>query len=774
MPKFQHIRWNYPQNEGSGFTLIPRSTVVNQNSDQYFLELATRLKNFDVMINHDLPYLLRGCLKERLRKAQQLQMKVMHKYMNDMKHISTLLHNNRNDLLNQKLRNELKLELNSFVNELSQYLQDLEPKARFIDHLKRQYFEYFNVAEQELDLADSVLLLENALINNNRHVRILCSNDVLNNAKQSKLNKLRNEILKERKTNRNLQLIYADFSYCPFDLHDMIILPFNKKINEKMLREPSRKARISPSSTQKKDDFINILLIGESGVGKSTFINAFANYLTFNTLEQAKSNKPTVLIPVSFLITTGDNFQEHKITFGKFDSTTTEDFNHPGQSVTQRCRSYVFALNHIIGKKVRIIDTPGFGDTRGLDQDDINIQHILECTRDLTHLDAICFLLKPNATRLHTSFRTCLTQLFDLLGPNASQNILFCFTNARSTFYTSGDTAPLLRSMLDSLSIRDIPFKKANTFFFDSESSRYLIALHNGIRFNGQENEEYFMSWSKSVDESNRLLNYVCKELHPYSLHNGWQSVKHAQFEIVRLIRPILEAMRNILRNFILWDMDSPNKSIVLWPQPVPRSSKLCTSCQRHPIQAGNFWIMPDNIHEYQNRCLVCSCHKNQHIAVDYKLKYKVFHHASNYEQNQMNDLINRMNFASIDFAYFLINVARSTTEDPFLVGLLGIIEEEKQICVQKKSNHLNSALVKELDELIVSHKEQMKKIQSNPPEDNLEAIYERINTVCTYPMIREQIAVIRENKNKHRDKHYEVQVSEKSARGNIYLSTPC
>ncbi|CAF4621303.1 unnamed protein product, partial [Rotaria magnacalcarata] len=59
-----------------------------------------------------------------------------------------------------------------------------------------------------------------------------------------------------------------------------------------------------------------------------------------------------------------------------------------------------------------------------------------------------------------------------------------------------------------------------------------------------------------------------------------------------------------------------------------------------------------------------------------------------------------------------------------------------------------------------------MKKIQSNPPEDNLDAIYERINTVCTYPMIREQIAVTRENKNKQKDKHHEVQVSEKSTRG--------
>ncbi|CAG8821274.1 30289_t:CDS:1, partial [Racocetra persica] len=36
---------------------------------------------------------------------------------------------------------------------------------------------------------------------------------------------------------------------------------------------------------------INILLLGETGVGKSTFINAFANYLKFNSLEDAISDE---------------------------------------------------------------------------------------------------------------------------------------------------------------------------------------------------------------------------------------------------------------------------------------------------------------------------------------------------------------------------------------------------------------------------------------------------------------------------------------------------
>jgi hypothetical protein len=146
---------------------------------------------------------------------------------------------------------------------------------------------------------------------------------------------------------------------------------------------------LSPSlvtaSSRSENNIINILLLGESGVGKSTFINSFINYLTYKTLNEAESNKPVVLMPVSFLMTTADDFKEHMIELSVSDKTKNEDFRHPGQSVTQRCKSYVFNLAQINGKKLRIIDTPDFGDTRGLDQDDTNMQHILEYINNLTH-----------------------------------------------------------------------------------------------------------------------------------------------------------------------------------------------------------------------------------------------------------------------------------------------------------------------------------------------------------------------------------------------------
>jgi GTPase SAR1 family protein len=549
-----------------------------------------------------------------------------------------------------------------------------------------------------------------------------------------------------------------------------MILPVRRNTNPQSLSLPLTERQTASLSSLPNNDVINILLLGESGVGKSTFINAFVNYLTFNTLKQAQSNKPIVLIPVSFLITTGDSFEERIIEFGDSDTFYNEDFDHPGQSVTQHCQSYVFNLDHNDGRKLRIIDTPGFGDTRGLEQDDLNMQHILQYINNLPHLNAVCFLLKPNETRLNIFFQTCITQLFDVLGPNAHQNILFCFTNARSTFYTPGNTAPLLRTMLNSLSIKDIPFNKKNTFCFDNESFRYLVALQNGIQFDDAEKHEYENSWSTSVDESNRLLSYVRTQLNTYPLRHGGQSVKYAQIEIGQMVRPILEAIRNSLRNIILSKTDSSNRFIKLCPQVIQRPSAFCASCKRDPFPLGNFWILPDDAHEFRSKCFTCKCLPDEHISVDYILGYDILDDSSNPEQNKMNDVLNRLYLASIEFAHFLINTARLTKEDPFLIGLMRIIREEKQICAEHQSNHLNLELVEELEKYRARYEEQMKKAQLNEKRRHLEFIDEKIKEVYKYPMVREQMAAI----HKKNAEIQEFEITKNSIPRKTYLSTQC
>ncbi|CAF4716781.1 unnamed protein product, partial [Rotaria sp. Silwood2] len=527
----QHMRNNVK------FHILP--SELNNNLEQYVLDRRTMIINFTRSFPKNLQNFLSGYLEGKLCNAYKECLHMRKKYLLEIEQLSKLLIGVRNgqmeiSVINNALINKEQVTLKNEHNELVHNLNDLEAKANLINDLLNQNFQYCNVVERDVNKYDNEHTIKTKLIEIDHRDRVLCSDDTLNQRNREQFNKLLFYLMQEKKQNPNLRLIYADFSYSSYKLYNMYILSSN---NNKDLsiqksypsfknlqtsvslprREPliqqSVKEDYKPRTLPATDEIINILLLGETSVGKSTFINALANYLAFDSLEQVQLNQPIVLIPVSFIMTTGDNFDERIVKFGDMvNYSNDEDFNHPGQSVTQHCKSYIFDLKHTDEKfrrKIRIIDTPGFGDTRGLDQDNRNMEHILQYINNLTHLNAICFLLKPNETRLNIFFRTCLIQLFSLLGPTARNNIIFCFTNARSTFYTPGNTAPLLKTMLASSSMSDIAFKKENTFCFDNESFRYLVALRNRISFTHEEKHEYEMSWSTSVKESNSLIDYI-------------------------------------------------------------------------------------------------------------------------------------------------------------------------------------------------------------------------------------------------------------------------
>src|SRR6185312_8109127 len=200
-----------------------------------------------------------------------------------------------------------------------------------------------------------------------------------------------------------------------------------------------------PTSENKTSQEINILLLGETGVGKSTFINALVNYLKFEALDNAKNGELDVLIASKFIVM-DKNYEMKSIKIGNNDPNELTDGK--GTSSTQRCTDYEFMMGNAL---VRLIDTPGIGDTRGLDKDKENFENILKYIARYKHLNGICILLKPNSARLTVVFRFCIQELLSHLHRSAKDNIVFCFTNSRTTFYRPGETFVPLREQLDEL-----------------------------------------------------------------------------------------------------------------------------------------------------------------------------------------------------------------------------------------------------------------------------------------------------------------------------------
>jgi len=198
----------------------------------------------------------------------------------------------------------------------------------------------------------------------------------------------------------------------------------------------------SSESVEEPKKELNILILGETGVGKSTWINGFANYLYFDSMHEAMESEDQVAVIPSKFSFTNDNGESMDVLIG--EEGENENFS-PGQSATQEPRTHSFDHGEEI---INLIDTPGIGDSRGVEQDKKNFDNILGHLTYVKEIHAICILLKPNNSRLTVLFRFCIQQLLTHLHKDAARNIVFCFTHARGNFYKPGDTLPALRQEL--------------------------------------------------------------------------------------------------------------------------------------------------------------------------------------------------------------------------------------------------------------------------------------------------------------------------------------
>jgi len=79
--------------------------------------------------------------------------------------------------------------------------------------------------------------------------------------------------------------------------------------------------------------------------------------------------------------------------------------------------------------KVGVIDTPGFGDTRGFEEDEKHTKRIVNALEGEEYINCICLIINGLQARMSATLRYVLTEITSILPKRVLKNVIVVFTN---------------------------------------------------------------------------------------------------------------------------------------------------------------------------------------------------------------------------------------------------------------------------------------------------------------------------------------------------------
>lgn len=288
----------------------------------------------------------------------------------------------------------------------------------------------------------------------------------------------------------------------------------------------------------KKD--VNILFLGETGVGKSTLINALASHLRFSTFDDAEAAGGFFPVTLSFTVTDPTTYRHRTISTGPYDANESQ--NQMGGSVTQSPTAYVLELGDDV--RVNLIDTPGVSSTDGAHQDKINAHRLLTFISAYEKIDLICVVVKPYEARLTENFKNCLREILRNLHESACDNVVFCVTFCKASNYGPGDTYRILAAFCSGVpKLQDLELSRSTVFCFENETVRYLAdCVHDD-----EQRPSVEQSWRKSAESAGRLVRRAV-DVTPHSVVDTL-SLNNARRAIVALCWPLVQTAKCVAVN---------------------------------------------------------------------------------------------------------------------------------------------------------------------------------------------------------------------------------
>jgi energy-coupling factor transporter ATP-binding protein EcfA2 len=149
-----------------------------------------------------------------------------------------------------------------------------------------------------------------------------------------------------------------------------------------------------------KKAVVTIIIVGETGAGKTAFMSLLAN------------------------ICLGADYD----TLSLFHNRENE--SHLPKSQSQTSAAFMYQFKDSSGTQIRILDTPGLADTRGLEQDDAHKASIAKAIQTLVDtIDAVIVMANGTVEQLGVATDYALNTISAMFPRSIVDNIGFLFTN---------------------------------------------------------------------------------------------------------------------------------------------------------------------------------------------------------------------------------------------------------------------------------------------------------------------------------------------------------
>ncbi|XP_045024258.1 uncharacterized protein LOC116936081 isoform X2 [Daphnia magna] len=355
-----------------------------------------------------------------------------------------------------------------------------------------------------------------------------------------------------------------------------------------------------------------ILVLGATGSGKSTLINAMANYVLGIEWEDDFRFK--------LINEPADKSQAYSQT----DLVTTYDFYEMKGSR--------------LGYSLSIVDTPGFGDTGGIERDKKIMQQLkdyFQCPHGIQQLEAVCFVVQSSLVRLTPSQQYIFDQILSIFGENVKDNIRIMVT------FADNDLPPVLDAVkeakipspIDPITKLPLHHKFNNSIFFETNKNSRQVNEFNRTYFElAVKGFDKFFADLRNVEaKSLTLTRQVLEERRRLqALVEGLQS--RIQFNLARIdefeqIKKLLAENQQQMDENKNFDFEVeflvPKSTDISGTGQFTTNCQKCTTTCHFPCsQASDTDKYRCSVMDPNGNCRICKCRWNDHF--NQKFRYEM------------------------------------------------------------------------------------------------------------------------------------------------------